>query len=187
MNNLKERMNECAHFLTTIWGLEDRGLYAMLVVQSDPQDAEKSRWHDFPFKWPKGLPLMLRRILSSEKEQCNVYICPALFHTPERLRENVAGSNVLWSDSDGNAPASFEGLAVPLPSLQVRTSSPTNIHHYWLLDEFLDDIESLETGNRSITEYIDADKGCWDANRLLRPPGTTNRKNGLPVRLLPAA
>ena len=39
-------------------------------------------------------------------------------------------------------------------------------------------------GNRSITSYFGTDQSGWDATQLLRPPGTTNRKNGLPVRRL---
>ena len=185
MSTLKEKMTECAEFLTAIWGLEDRGLYALVVAQENPEGADKGddTWHTFGFKWPKGIAAAVKRVASSEQSGANVYICPALYTKPERLRENVAGSHVIWMDSDGNAPEAFEG-PVPVPSIRVQTSGPRNIHHYWLLDEFCEDIYTIETGNRSVTSYYDADEGCWDASRLLRPPGTTNRKNGLPVRVL---
>lgn len=185
MDTLKERMAECAAFLTAIWGLEDRGLYALVVAQENPDGAgdDKDIWHTFGFRWPKGLAAALKRIASSEQSGANVYICPALYTAPKRLREHVAGAQCLWMDSDGNAPMKFNG-AVPEPSIRIRTSSPTNIHDYWLLDEFLEDVDALETGNRSIAAYFDADASGWDATQLLRPPGTTNRKNGLPVRAL---
>lgn len=185
VDTLKDRMTECAQFLTTIWGLEDRGLYGLVVAQENPDGAKEGAdaWHTYGFRWPKGLSAAVKRIASLEEAGMNVYICPALYSRPVRLREHVAGSYVLWMDSDGNAPTTFDG-AVPPPSIRVRTSSPQNIHHYWVLDEFLDDIDALETGNRSITAYFDADPSGWDAPQLLRPPGTTNRKNGLPVRVL---
>lgn len=182
MSTLKERMKECATFLTAIWGLEDRGLYALVVAQQNPQD-ENSVWHTYGFKWPKGLKVAVQRIFAAEKEGANVYICPALYSKPERRQEHVAGSYTLWADSDGNAPEVFDG-GVPQPTIQVQSSYEKNVHHYWILEDFLDDVESLETGNRSIAHYIDADASGWDATQLLRPPGTTNRKNGLPVRVV---
>ena len=185
MSTLKDRMTECGAFLTAIWGLEDLGLYAIVVAQENPDGAADGTdiWHTYGFRWPKGISAALKRIAMSEKSGANVYICPALYTQPKRLREHVAGSRCLWMDSDGNAPMHFDD-AVPEPSIRVRTSSPTNIHDYWLLDEFLDDVDSLETGNRSITAFFGADASGWDATQLLRPPGTTNRKNGLPVRVL---
>lgn len=185
MSTLTDRMNECAEFLSTIWGTEDRGLYALVVAQENPDGAadNEDTWHTFGFRWPKGLAPAIKRIARSEQAGANVYICPALYTSPNRLREHVAGSWVLWMDSDGNAPMTFDG-PVPAPSIRVRTSSPRNIHDYWLLDEFLEDVDSLETGNRSITAFFGADASGWDATQLLRPPGTTNRKNGLPVRVL---
>ena len=178
-------MEDCAKFLDTIWGTETTNYYALIVAQENPDGAGdgSDTWHTYGFKWPKGREAALKRIMATERAGANVYVCPALFTAPRRLREHVAGSWCLWMDSDGNAPASFND-AVPEPSIRIRTSSPKNIHHYWILDEFLEDIDSLETGNRSITSYYDGDEGCWDAARILRPPGTTNRKNGLPVRIV---
>lgn len=183
MSTLEDRMTECADFLDAIWGTEDRGLYTIVVAQENPDGAGAGAdiWHTYAFRWPKGRQKAVERIFRADEDAANVYICPALFNAPKRLREHVAGSHCLWMDSDGNAPMTFDA-AVPVPSLRIRTSSPTNIHDYWLLDEFLDDIDALETGNRSITAYFGTDQSGWDATQLLRPPGTTNRKNGLPVR-----
>lgn len=187
MSNLNERMTECASFLQTIWGTEDQGLYAIVVAQINPDKAAEGgdEWRTFGFRWPKGQVKAVERIASSEMAGANVYICPALFTKPQRTREYVAGSWVLWMDSDGNAPQVFDG-PVPEPSVRVRTSSPLNIHDYWVLDEFLTDVDQLETLNRSITSWYETDDSGWDAPQLLRPPGTTNRKNGqdLPVALL---
>lgn len=185
MSTLTDRMNECVEFLSTIWGEEDLGFYALVVAQENPDGAadNEDTWHTFSFRWPKGKLAAIKRIAAAEQAGANVFICPALYNAPNRLREHVAGSWVLWMDSDGNAPKTFDG-PVPDPSIRVRSSGPRNIHHYWLLDEFCTDIATIETGNRSITSYYDGDQGCWDASRLLRPPGTTNRKNGLPVRVL---
>lgn len=178
-------MSECGEFLVNIWGLEDRGLYALVVAQENPEGADggDDTWHTFGFKWPKGLNGAIKRIAGIEQSGGNAYICPALYLKPIRERVHVAGSHVLWMDSDGNAPKTFDG-PIPPPSIRVRTSGPRNIHHYWVLDEFVTDTHTIETGNRSITSFYDGDEGCWDAARLLRPPGTTNRKNGLPVRVI---
>ena len=176
------QMRDCANFLKWIWGTQDQGLYAIVVVQLNPKE-ENSQWRNFPFKWPLGMKPALKRIFDAERNGHNVYICPALYRKPERNRESVAGSHTLWVDSDGNAPDTFDDV-LPAPTMQIQSSYEKNVHHYWLLDEFLDDIDSLETGNRSLAAYMDADASGWDATQLLRPPGTTNRKNDLPVRIL---
>jgi hypothetical protein len=99
----------------------------------------------------------------------------------------VLGSRVLWVDFDGNAPQEWsqepDGLTpfVPPPTLIVQSSIPTHEHAYWLLDEFVTDIDELEDKNRSIAYLLHADTSGWDADQILRPPFTINMKRNKPV------
>lgn len=183
--DLKQRAAECAEFLTAVWGLADMSLYGVVVIREslDPD----SRWHTFSYRWPKGHAAAVRRILDAS-ENHDVYVCPALFRKPnDRTLENVAGSYVLWADHDGDAPTSFGG-PVPEPTIRIQSSAPGHVHDYWALGEFLTDIETLETANRSIASYFSADPSGWDAPQLLRPPGTiSHKRGGLPVRILSRA
>jgi hypothetical protein len=88
---------------------------------------------------------------------------------------------VLWVDFDGNAPDSWDTLEIPYPSLRVQSSMPGHEHVYWKLEEFLDDIPVLEDRNRSIAYMLKADTSGWDADQILRPIHTINRKRDLPV------
>ena len=123
-------MTECADFLDTIWGTEDRGLYTLVVAQENPDGAAENNdvWHTYAFRWPKGRQKAVERVFRADEAGANVYICPALYSAPKRLREHVAGSHCLWMDSDGNAPMTFDA-AVPAPSpasaLRARRTSTT--------------------------------------------------------------
>ncbi len=65
---------------------------------------------------------------------------------------------------------------VPLPTALV-SSSNNGTHWYWALEEPTSDWDRVEIVNRKLAVMVQGDK-CWDSSRILRVPGTTNRKVG---------
>ena len=103
--------------------------------------------------------------------QTDVYFGPAMCKTAGGEKENVLGTKVLWVDIDNPVK--------PLPTLppSMVVFSGHGWHMYWVLDVPLLDIESIETLNKILIEDIPtSDKSCWNCNRVLRVPGTTNNK-----------
>ena len=96
----------------------------------------------------------------------------------------VAEARVVWADCDG--PQSVAALRTfqPEPSMVVASGSGPNYHAYWLLTRPVT-LDALEHTNRRLAAALHADPRSCDAARILRPAGTTNRKQqpGRPVRL----
>lgn len=107
----------------------------------------------------------------------DVYFAPAMRQNHGNEKTDVLGSQVLWVDVDN--------IEKPQPTLP-----PTAIvfsghgwHCYWMLKEPIIDAERIEYLNKCLIEDIPtADKACWNVNRLLRVPGTTNNKE-TPVKV----
>lgn len=136
------------------------------------------------FAWPDNAALLQDHILANAGYG-EVYIAPALFKAESALKENVAGSQVVWCEFDGNAP-SVEGLpdGIPSPSLRIQSSESGHEHWYWKLTEFTSDLDSIERINRALSYHLGADASGWDVNQILRPPTTFNHKRNKPVGIL---
>lgn len=169
--------DELGEFFDYIWG--DTEGFVYLPVQPDPYGP--TDWQGFMFQWPKQRAGVIRHVLRHAATKANVFYSPAVFKAASPKKEAVLGSWVLWVDFDGNAPESWETLEIPYPSLRVQSSMPGHEHVYWKLEEFLDDIPVLEDRNRSIAYMLKADTSGWDADQILRPIHTINRKRDLPV------
>jgi hypothetical protein len=102
----------------------------------------------------------------------DVFFAPAIRKEKGRKRENVLGSRVLWIDVDNLEP--------PRPTLPptMIVCSGHGWHMYWSLESPLTDLDELEALNKLlIADVPTSDKGCWNASRLLRVPGTLNTKD----------
>ena len=108
----------------------------------------------------------------------SVFFGPALRKDVTGEKESVIGTVALWVDVD----------AQELPR---TTYPPTSVvwsgrgwHMYWLLDDPLLDIERIETYNQALLHDTNgADPGSWNANRVLRVPGTINKKYDPPAQV----
>jgi hypothetical protein len=100
-----------------------------------------------------------------------IYFGPAMCQRAGGSKEDTLGTKVLWVDVDNiNRPQ----CTLP-PSMVVFSGH--GWHLYWILKEPLLDPEKIETLNKTLIEDIStADKACWNCNRVLRVPGSTNRK-----------
>lgn len=147
---------------------------ALFVTDSNPVG-----WRKFMWRWPDQKKAVLRHVLQMNAQGADVYYSPALYSQSRPTKDNVLGSQYLWADFDGNAPAEWPAAGVPEPTLIIQSSLPGHEHCYWRLSEFLFDIEQLEERNRAIAYVLKADTSGWDADQVLRPPGTTNYKRGV--------
>jgi hypothetical protein len=184
-----EATEELSEFFDYMWGTESptgRPVFVYLPVKWEGfQDPEKNPvgWKKFMFVWPKQKAGVIKHVLKHNALGGDVYYSPALYNVGNPQKQNVMGSHFLWADFDGNAPASWEGLSVPEPTLIVQSSLPGHEHAYWRLDSFLEDIELLEERNASIAYALQADTSGWDADQVLRPPQTMNYKRTEPVTI----
>lgn len=101
-----------------------------------------------------------------------VYFAVAQLLEPRRLSDNASSTRVVHADMDG-APLD----ACPIRPTAVVESSPGHYHAYWRLSRLVRP-EIAEQFNRRLALAIGADKAAVDAVRLMRIPGTHNRKRG---------
>lgn len=170
---------ELGDFFDYIWS--DTEGYVYLPVQPAPYGP--TDWQGFMFQWPRQRAGVIRHVLRFAATEANVFYSPAIFSSASPKKEAVLGSWMLWVDFDGNAPDNWAELEIPHPTLIVQSSLPGHEHCYWRLDEFLTDIAMLEDRNRSIAYTLKADTSGWDADQILRPIHTINRKRDLPVQI----
>jgi len=101
----------------------------------------------------------------------NVFFGPAMRSTEGSEKADILGSTVLWVDVDD--------LQRPMCTLppSALVFSGHGWHLYWFLDAPITDIEMLEGFNKIMVEDVPtADIACWNGNRVLRIPGTMNKK-----------
>ena len=129
------------------------------------------------FQWPADKEKIYAFIDRYHTE--DLYMCPMLFNTKRRTKENVIHTGVLWVDADTADPDTFD-LA---PSVRVETS-PGRYQAYWLL---IDTVRPdwAETMSKRIT-YSKRKEGSdtgWNLGKYLRVPGTTNNKYAEPFTI----
>lgn len=169
-------------FFDKIWGNNEGFVYL-------PNRSPEKTWHKVFWAWPSEKEKVVKYVLWKTSEQHEVFFAPAIYRQPGAAsNNNIVGSKVLWADFDGDggtpAPANWADMSVGIvePSIRVQTSQATNEHVYWLLDEFVTDLDFIEGKNRSIAYTLNSDPACWNANRLLRPPVSINFGYSKPER-----
>ncbi len=168
---------ELGEFFDYFYG--EREGWAYVPLKHPDQSFEKAF-----FAWPRQRRAMINYVIKNAATASDVYFAPVLFNRASPKKDYVLGSNVLWVDFDGNAPKTWPLDIAPAPTLVVQSSLPENQHCYWLLSEFVDDIELLEDRNRALALALHADTSGWDADQILRPPHTVNHKRDLPVQIV---
>ncbi|HEY9659613.1 MAG TPA: hypothetical protein V6C65_14230 [Allocoleopsis sp.] len=158
-------------FLSRMWRhSEDNWVHIAIRF---PQ--EIGGFKQFAYKWPSQRDHVISKLLVNS-QLYDVWFSPSLWKSTEsRTKENWLGSGQYWCDFDGDAPDETP-KKVPEPSIKIQSSSMYHEHWYWLLDKLETDIEKFEGTNRGLAYTLNADIGCWDASRILRPPGTKNHK-----------
>lgn len=170
---------ELDEFFSFMWGDKQGFVYAPL------KSTDGEEWETHFFRWPDEQKQLTNHVLNSTiKWEC--YFGPALYKQPTSpIKENILGSQVFWTEFDGNEPTSgILGDKIPHPTLRVRSSNDGHEHFYWRLDYWENNVEKLEQVNKAIAYKLRADTSAWDATQILRPPGTHNHKRSKVVRIL---
>ena len=172
---------ELEEFLDFMWG--DQQGYAYVPIK-EPK-VEDAKWETRFFEWPADKKAAVDYILKTSPV-AEVYFGPALYKQPgSPVPENILGSNVLWTEFDGNAPkGGVLGDKIPHPTMRVKSSNEGHEHFYWRLDHFETDFNYLESINKAIAYTLQADTSAWDPTQILRPVGTKNHKRDRIVRLI---
>lgn len=113
--------------------------------------------------------------------RADVFFGPVLRKDESPKKDATATGRALWVDYDDS------DLPVPGPVLppSAVVSSGRGWHLYWLLEEFISP-SRIEHLNKVLIEHVGgaADRGTWDATRVLRVPGTQNSKRRKGVVLM---
>lgn len=176
---LPSEQSTLLEFFRRIWREEKGYVYIALKDPNLPKDDPRF-WQRKYFEWPAEEIPVVQTVLSNRSSH-DVYFAPSIFRERSSKKEAVLGSFCFWIEFDGAMPAELKGL--PNPSMIVQTSTETHQHIYWCVDQLLP-VEKLEAVNRSLTYELGADSSGWDANQVLRPPGTLNHKKQLQASLI---
>jgi hypothetical protein len=113
-----------------------------------------------------------------EEAFCSVLARPV----PEPDKKAVATGRVVWVDVDRvDSEAELGWLDVLRPHLWVASGG--GIHCYWRLARELEAAE-IESCNRRLARAVRGDPACTDRGRIMRLPGTLNRKRGRRCRIV---
>jgi hypothetical protein len=95
-------------------------------------------------------------------------------------KDAVAQVWTLWAECDGEEAARRLRRFRPQPALVIASGSGPNCHAYWPLVAPLSP-RRAEAANLRRIHALAADHNCFDASRILRPPGTWNHKHDPPT------
>lgn len=167
-------------FFDFFWAEDDCWVYTPISVDAG---TPAMQWRPLMFHWPRQRDGLIRNMLQNNAQSnVNCYFSPVEFSRASPLKEAVLGSRTLWCDFDGNAPEAWPvgepgtSVYVPQPTMRVESSGPGREHVYWGLDELVTDADWIDDKNRALAYATGADTSGWDANQVLRPPHTVNRK-----------
>lgn len=169
---------DLGNFFDALYGEQEGWVYS---PTKEPEPTKDPRFEKYFFKWPAERNELIEHCITKSYEW-EVYYGPALFQYPTGKQEDFLGTNYVWCEFDGNAPMEIEGL--PQPAIKIQSSTPGHQHWYWRLPNFERDSRVVETISQRIAYHAGADLGCWNANRVLRPPLTTHHDGGETVKVL---
>lgn len=131
----------------------------------------------YPARGPHG---PLSRIVERTGPVTDVYVGCALRSSQHGDRAHVGQVWTLWAECDGeDARPRLDALPL-VPSLVIASGTPGNVHAYWAL-KVPTDADRAEGANQRLAAAVGGDPVCFDAARILRPPGTQNHKHAPPT------
>ena len=123
------------------------------------------------YNYPEQKEEMLKRV--QRYADYDVYFSPVLLNQERRIKENAKTVHVVYADADSCHPDNF----LLEPSISVQTSED-RWHTYWILDS--QQAPAVVSLLAKKVAYAHAHQGCdksgWNVTKLLRVPGTMNRK-----------
>lgn len=122
----------------------------------------------------------LVRGIRSRGSRTDVYVGCAPRSRESGTKDAIKQVWTLWAECDGEDSARRLQAFSPPPSLIIRSGSGANCHGYWPLATPVGPAEA-EAANLRLAHAVRADLACFDASRILRPPGTLNFKHEPPA------
>jgi hypothetical protein len=117
--------------------------------------------------WYNGVPQ-----ITGVQADLNVFFAPAQRKRHGSLKADVHGTLALWVDVD-DADRAHEPVCTLPPSALVWSGH--GWHLYYFFRTPLTAIKQIEAYNKILINDVEgADGSCWNANRLMRVPGTWN-------------
>jgi hypothetical protein len=117
--------------------------------------------------------------IRSRSSRTDVYVGCAPRSRRAGTKDAVSQVWTLWAECDGEEAARRLRRFRPQPTLVVASGSGPNCHPYWPLVAPLSP-RRAEAANLRLVHARRADPNCFDAGRILRPPGTWNHKHEPP-------
>lgn len=113
------------------------------------------------------------------RAKLKVFATPATLTSPEPGNDAVAESQVVWIDVD--EPANVERLwrFAHRPHMVVASGGSGGVHAYWVLERPVPGA-AAESANRRLAEALGGDRQSTNRARIMRLPGTRNRKRHPP-------
>lgn len=169
------KSSQLADFFSNLYG--DSTGYVYLALKGLNQQAS---WRQEFYQWPEQAASLEAKI-NAYSNKYEVYFAPALFDKKNSQKINVKTSNVFWVEFDGTIPSDLGDI--PNPSIRIKSSIEGREHWYWRSANELD-VSTIERINRNLAYKLGADISGWDANQVLRPPGTYNHKRKANVEII---
>lgn len=154
---------------------EQEGYVYLATMEPETRD-----FIQYFFEWPKERKEILDHVKSHSPAR-EVYFGPAILSSPNSKKQSFRGTYCVWAEFDDSLPEDSSG--VPEPTIRIRSSVEGHEHWYWKLSNFIQSSDAVENITRRIAYALDADH-CWDATRLLRPPGTIHHESGNTVKII---
>src|SRR4051812_3980077 len=122
-------------------------------------------------------------LIEAIRQRCprtDVYVGCAPRTRRSGTKDAISQVWTLWAECDGEDSARRLRRFRPQPALVIASGSGPNCHAYWPLVSPLSP-RRAEAANLRLVHAIGSDPNCFDASRILRPPGTWNHKRTPPT------
>lgn len=133
-------------------------------------DRKTRAFTEHVFSWPGDREQIDAHIRECDDTGVEQYFTPGVYSRPSRKAEHLLTRDRAWADLDRVDPVAV----TPAPAF-VWETSPGSYQCVWLLSEAVTP-ERWAAISKYLTDSNGADRGGWNASKLLRVPGTVNNK-----------
>jgi hypothetical protein len=129
---------------------------------------------------PVGERDAVARFVLAHSRTTDVYVGCAPRVCQSGTKDAIRHVWTLWVECDGAGAVETLLRFDPAPPIVIGSGTGVNCHAYWPLNEPLAP-PAAEAANLRLAVAVGADLACFDASRILRPPGTWNHKHHPPT------